>query len=174
MYHDCEWGRPVYDDGKLFELLILEGAQAGLSWETVLNKRETYREAFEGLDPRKVMLYDEVKIAELMNNAGIIRNRLKINAAVNNAKRFLEIADEYGSFSSYIWRYVNDQPVIGHWEHFQQIPVTTPVADQISRDLKKKGFKFVGPTIIYSFMQAAGLVFDHLTECFVYKEMMKH
>jgi DNA-3-methyladenine glycosylase I len=170
-YHDNEWGRPVHDDDKLFEMLILEGAQAGLSWETVLKKREAYREAFDRFAPRKVALYDDAKIAELMTNAGIIRNRLKINAAVTNAKLFLDIIEKHGSFDKFIWAYVDDKPIVGHWEKFEDMPVTTPISDKISRDLKKMGFKFVGSTIIYSFMQAVGMVNDHLRPCFVYKEM---
>jgi len=170
-YHDNEWGRPVHDDIKLFEMLILEGAQAGLSWETVLKKREAYREAFDGFDPRKVAFYDDAKIAELMTNAGIIRNRLKINAAVINAKLFLELIEKHGSFDKFIWAYVNDKPIVGHWEKFEDMPATTPVSDRISKDLKKMGFKFVGSTIIYSFMQAVGMVNDHLKPCFVYEEM---
>lgn len=172
-YHDSEWGRPVHDDNKLFELLILEGAQAGLSWETVLKKREGYRAAFDGFDPRKVALYDEAKVAELLANASIIRNRLKINAAIVNAGLFLDIVKKYGSFDIFIWGYVDHNPVTGHWESFDNIPATTPLSDKISKDLKKLGFKFVGSTIIYSFMQAAGLVNDHLTKCFVYDEIVK-
>ena len=172
-YHDNEWGRPVHDDIKLFEMLILEGAQAGLSWETVLKKREAYREAFDGFDPYKVALYDEVKIAELMANAGIIRNRLKINAAIINAKLFLDIIEKHMSFDEFIWSYVDNRPIVGHWESFDDMPLTTPISDRISKDLKKMGFKFVGSTIIYSFMQAVGMVNDHLKPCFVYEEMKK-
>ena len=170
-YHDNEWGRPVHDDNKLFEMLILEGAQAGLSWETVLKKREAYREAFDGFDPHKVALYDEAKLKELMANAGIIRNRLKVNAAVINAKLFLDIIGKHGSFDEFIWAYVGNKPIVGHWEKFEDMPVTTPISDKISTDLKKMGFKFVGSTIIYSFMQAVGMVNDHLKPCFVYEEM---
>jgi len=170
-YHDNEWGRPVHDDNKLFEMLILEGAQAGLSWETVLKKCEAYRKAFDGFDPYEVALYEDAKIAELMANAGIIRNRLKINAAVINAKLFLNIIEKHGSFDKFIWAYVDDKPIVGHWEKLGDIPVTTPISDRISKDLKKMGFKFVGSTIIYSFMQAVGMVNDHLKPCFVYKEM---
>ena len=173
-YHDNEWGRPVHDDNKLFEMLILEGAQAGLSWETVLNKRENYRTAFDGFDPRKVANYDDAKIAELMANTGIIRNRLKINAAVINAKLFLEIREKYGSFDSFIWAYVDNKPVVGHWDKFEDMPLTTSVSDRISKDLKKLGFKFVGSTIIYSFMQAVGMVNDHLKPCFVYEDMLQN
>ncbi|MCL2706797.1 MAG: DNA-3-methyladenine glycosylase I [Dehalococcoidia bacterium] len=172
-YHDNEWGRPVHDDNKLFEMLILEGAQAGLSWETVLKKRESYREAFDGFVPEKVALYDEAKKEALMANAGIIRNRLKINAAVTNAKLFLEIVQKYGSFDKFIWSYVDYEPIVGHWEKFDGMPLTTHISDKISRDLKKIGFKFVGSTIIYSFMQATGMVNDHLKSCFVYEELTK-
>ena len=171
-YHDNEWGRPVHDDRKLFEMLILEGAQAGLSWITVLKKRETYREAFDGFDPEKVALYDDAKIEELMANAGIIRNRLKINAAIINAKLFLKIAEKHGSFDKFIWSYVDYAPIVGHWEKFEDMPITTPISDQISKDLKKQGFKFVGTTIIYSFMQAVGMVNDHLTLCCVYEDIL--
>lgn len=172
-YHDNEWGRPVHDDGKLFEMLILEGAQAGLSWITVLKKREAYRIAFDGFDPNKIIHYDEAKIKELMANAGIIRNRLKINSVVTNAKLFLEIAEKHGSFDKFIWGYVDDKPIIGHWERFEDMPITISISDKISKDLKKMGFKFVGSTIIYSFMQAVGMVNDHLKSCFVYDEMIK-
>jgi DNA-3-methyladenine glycosylase I len=172
-YHDNEWGRPVHDDRKLFEMLILEGAQAGLSWITVLKKREAYREAFDGFDPNKVALYGDKKIEELMANTGIIRNRLKINAAIINAKLFLEIAKQHGSFDSFIWSYVDHTPVIGAWKRFEDVPVTTPISDRISKDLKKMGFKFVGSTIIYSFMQAVGMVNDHLRACCVYEEILK-
>ena len=170
-YHDNEWGRPVHDDNKLFEMLILEGMQTGLSWSTVLNKRKAFREAFDGFDPKKVALYGDAKINELMANEGIIRNRLKINAAVTNAELFLEVAKTYGSFDKFIWEYVNYTPIVGHWKNFGEMSATTPISDKISRDMKKMGFKFVGSTIIYSFMQAVGMVNDHLTECFVYEEI---
>lgn len=172
-YHDNEWGRPVHDDNKLFEMLILEGAQAGLSWITVLKKREEYRLAFNGFDPEKVALYDDDKVAELMGNEGIIRNRLKINDAIINAQLFLDIQKKHGSFNKFIWSYVDNTPIIGHFEKHENLPVTTPLSDKISKDLKKMGFKFVGSTIIYSFMQAVGMVNDHITSCFVYEEMMK-
>jgi len=172
-YHDNEWGRPVHDDNKLFEMLILESMQAGLSWITVLNKREAFREAFDGFDPSKIALYDETKIAELMANERIIRNRLKIEATVNNAKVFLETAEKHGSFDKMIWGYVNHEPITPHWERMGDIPPTTPLSDKISKDLKKMGFRFVGSTTIYSFMQAVGMVNDHLMECFAYKEIMK-
>lgn len=170
-YHDNEWGRPEHDEGKLFEMLMLECMQAGLSWITVLKKREAFREAFDGFDPEKVARYDDAKIQELMTNEKIIRNRLKINAAIANAKVFLELAEKHGSFSKMIWDYVDDTPVTGHWENMEDVPATTPLSDQISKDLKKMGFKFVGSTTIYSFMQAIGMVNDHITGCFVYREI---
>jgi len=171
-YHDFEWGRPVHDDKKLFEMLMLEGAQAGLSWITVLKKREAYRKAFDGFDPHKVALYDDAKVAELIANEGIIRNRLKINAAITNAKLFLGVAKGYGSFDKFIWAYVEGIPIIGYRESIEDIPATTAISDKISKDLKKMGFKFVGSTIIYAFMQATGMVNDHITSCFVYKELV--
>lgn len=169
-YHDKEWGRPVHDDRKLFEMLILEGAQAGLSWITVLKKREAYRAAFDGFDPQKIARYDDAKIEALMANEGIIRNRLKINAAIINAQRFLNIVEQYGSFDKFLWAYVDHTPIINRFEKLEDIPATTPISDQISKDLKKLGFKFVGSTIIYAFMQATGMVNDHFTDCFVYGE----
>ncbi|HEX3048591.1 MAG TPA: DNA-3-methyladenine glycosylase I [Bacillota bacterium] len=172
-YHDNQWGRPVHDDVKLFEMLILEGMQAGLAWITVLNKREAFREAFDGFDPNKVALYGEGKIQELMANEKIIRNRLKINAAVSNAKVFLRVIEEYRSFDKFIWRYVDYAPITGHWEKHEDLPVSTPLSDKMSKDLKKMGFTFVGSTIIYAFMQATGMVNDHIRECFVYKEILK-
>ena len=171
-YHDNEWGRPVHDDGKLFEMLILEGAQAGLSWITVLKKRESYRQAFDGFDPKKVALYDENKVEELMANEGIIRNRLKINGAITNARLFLEVVEKYGSFDKFIWGYVNHTPIVNHPKKLADIPATTPLSDQISKDLKKMGFKFVGSTIIYAFMQATGMVNDHVVGCPVYQELV--
>lgn len=164
-YHDNEWGRPVHDDNKLFEMLILEGMQAGLSWITVLKKREAFRAAFDGFDPEKVALYDEEKIETLMKNKGIIRNRGKINAAVHNAKLFLEVQKNHGSFDTFIWGYVDYAPLIGNPKSIADLPATTPLSDKISRDLKKMGFKFVGSTIIYSFMQAVGIVNDHVVGC---------
>lgn len=171
-YHDNEWGRPVHDDRKLFEMLILEGAQAGLSWITVLKKREAYRAAFDNFDPAKVALYDDAKVAELLANEGIIRNRLKVGAAIINARLYLDIQKQHGSFDKFIWGYVGCQPVVGYWERAEDMPVTTPISDQISKDLKKMGFKFVGSTIIYSFMQAAGMVNDHLKGCCVYEDVL--
>ena len=173
-YHDNEWGRPMHNDIKLFEMLILEGAQAGLSWETVLKKRVAYREAFDGFDPEKVARYDDTKIEELMANAGIIRNRLKINAAIINAKLFINIVKEHGSFDKFIWGYVDYKSITGHWDSAADMPITTPISDKISKDLKKAGFKFVGSTIIYSFMQAVGMVNDHLKKCYVYEEIVKN
>ena len=171
-YHDNEWGRPVHDDQKLFEMLILESAQAGLSWITVLKKREAYRAAFDNFDPTKVALYDDTKITELLNNEGIIRNRLKVGATIINAKLFLDIQKQHGSFDKLIWAYVDNKPIVGHWERAEDVPVTTSISDQISKDLKKMGFKFVGSTIIYSFMQAVGMVNDHLNGCRVYEDVL--
>ncbi len=170
-YHDNEWGRPEHDDTRLFEMLILEGMQAGLNWITILKKRETFREAFDGFDPRKVARYDEAKIQELLSNAGIIRNRLKVNAAVINAQAFLEVQKKYGSFDQLIWSYVDHTPIQNHWKTMEEIPAKTLLSDQISKDLKKMGFKFVGSTIIYAFMQATGIVNDHLTSCFAYQNI---
>jgi len=171
-YHDHEWGRPVRDDGRLFEMLILEGMQAGLSWITVLKKREAFRAAFDGFDPAKIARYGDAKIQTLMTNEGIIRNRLKIHAAVTNAKAFLAVTEKQGRFSDMLWAYVNNTPIIGHRKQMKDISAATPVSDRISKDLKKMGFKFIGSTIVYAFMQAVGMVNDHLTECFVYKELM--
>ena len=171
-YHDNEWGRPVHDDNKLFEMLILEGMQAGLSWITVLKKRAAFREAFCGFDPNKVALFDDAKTQELMSNEGIVRNRLKINAAVSNAKVVLSLQEKHGSFDSFIWEYVNNTPIVGHWKQIEDVPPTTALSDRISKDLKKLGMNFVGSTIVYSFMQATGMVNDHVTECFVYKELV--
>lgn len=169
-YHDNEWGRPVHDDIKLFEMLILEGMQAGLSWITILKKRDAFRKAFDGFDPYKVSVYDDEKIQELLANEKIIRNRLKINAAVSNAKAFIKVVEEFGSFDKFIWGYVNYRPIINQWEKISDMPARTSLSDKISKDLAKRGFKFVGSTIIYSFMQAVGMVNDHTTDCFAYKE----
>lgn len=170
-YHDNEWGRPVHDDNRLFEMLVLEGMQAGLTWITVLKKREAFRQAFDEFDPVKVARYGDKKIQELLENKGIIRNRLKVNAAVTNAKVFLEVQKNYGSFDQFIWAYVDHIPIKNHWEKMKEIPAATPLSNRISKDLKKMGFKFVGPTIIYAFMQATGMVNDHVTDCFLYQEM---
>lgn len=169
-YHDNEWGRPEHNDNKLFEMLILEGMQAGLNWITVLKKREAFRKAFDGFDPVKVALYDDAKIQALLANKGIIRNRLKVNAAIINAKIFLSLQEKHGSFDRFIWSYVKDTPIINHWETMGEVPATTPLSDQISKDLKKMGFKFVGSTIIYAFMQATGIVNDHVKDCFCYQK----
>lgn len=170
-YHDEEWGQPVHDERELFELLVLEGAQAGLSWITILRKRENYRAAFDHFDPVKVAGYDEAKIEELLGDAGIIRNRLKVNAAVSNAQAFLKVQEEFGGFDAYIWRFVRQQPVVNAWETLAEIPASTPLSEKISKDLKKRGFKFVGPTIVYAYMQSIGMVNDHVTSCFRYKEL---
>lgn len=169
-YHDNEWGRPQHDDNKLFEMLILEGMQAGLSWITVLKKREAFRESFDGFDPVKVARYDETKIQELLANEGIIRNRLKLNAAVANANAFLQVQKKHGTFDKFIWGYVDYTPIIRQWEKMEDAPSRTPISDQISKDLKKLGFKFVGSTIIYAFMQATGMVNDHAKNCFLSKD----
>jgi len=162
---------PVHDDKVLFELLILEGAQAGLSWSTIINKRENYRKAFSNFDFVKIAKYDQKKIAELMTNQGIIRNRLKIDATIKNAQAFIKVRDEFGSFNKYIWSFVNNVPICNNWKTVQEVPGKTPLAESISKDLLKRGFKFVGPTIVYAFMQAVGLVNDHIIDCFRYKEL---
>jgi DNA-3-methyladenine glycosylase I len=170
-YHDTEWGVPVHDDQRLFEFLILEGAQAGLSWDTVLRKRENYRVAFDEFDAEKIVRYDEHKLNELLSNEGIIRNRLKIASIVQNAKSYLKIKDEFGSFDSYVWQFVDDKPIINMWKSLSEVPAKTSVSDRMSKDLKRRGFNFVGSTIMYAFMQACGLVNDHLVSCFRYKEV---
>lgn len=172
-YHDQEWGVPETDDRKLFEFLILEGAQAGLSWNTVLNKRENYRKAFDQFDPEKVARYKSKKIKTLLANAGIIRNRLKIAASVNNAQRFLEVREEFGSFAKYMWQFVDGKPVINKFRHISELPATTKASDAMSKDLKQRGFKFVGPTICYAHMQAVGMVNDHLVDCYRYRQISK-
>ena len=170
-YHDEEWGVPLHDDRKLFELLILEGAQAGLSWETILKKRENYRKAFDSFDAEQIAAYDDAKIASLLEDPGIVRNRLKVNAAVKNAQEFLRVRAEFGSFDSYLWRFVNGQPLQNAWTSIQQVPARTPESDAMSKDLRRRGFKFVGSTICYAFMQATGMVNDHLTTCFRWPEL---
>ena len=172
-YHDEEWGVPLYDDQKLFEFLVLEGFQAGLSWQLVLNKRENFRRAFDNFDVQKVAAYGDNKVAELLADAGIIRNRAKIRGCINNAGRFIEIQNEYGSFSSYMWNFVNHKPVIGKYTDMKQLPATTPLSDAISKDLKGRGFKFVGSTVVYSHLQATGVVNDHLVYCYRYEEVQK-
>ena len=168
-YHDNEWGKPVKDDKILFEFLILESFQAGLSWFTILKKRENFREAFANFDVEKVANFDEEKVEELVLNAGIIRHRGKINAAINNAKLFIEIQKKYGSFSDFIWEYVNHQPIVNHWNSIKEVPATTEISDKIAKDLKKRGFKFFGSTTIYAHMQATGMVNDHTLDCFCRK-----
>jgi DNA-3-methyladenine glycosylase I len=173
-YHDQEWGVPEINDRKLFEFLILEGAQAGLSWNTVLNKRENYRKAFDQFDPDKIARYRGIKIKSLLANAGIIRNKLKIAASVNNAQRFLEVREEFGSFAKYMWRFVDGKPVINKFRHISELPAFTKVSDAMSKDLKQRGFKFVGSTICYAHMQAVGMVNDHLVVCYRYREINKN
>ncbi len=170
-YHDTEWGVPLHDDRGLFEFLVLEGAQAGLSWDTILRKRENYRAAFDNFNPEKVARYSDSKIAKLLQNEGIIRNRLKIASAVANAKAFLKMQKEFGSFDKYIWGFVDGKPIANKWKEIGQVPAKTPVSDSISKDLKKRGFNFVGSTIMYAFMQATGIVNDHLVSCFRYKRV---
>ena len=165
-YHDEEWGVPVHDDKKHFEFLLLESAQAGLSWITILRKRENYREAYDAFDVIKVSQYDEKKVAELLSNAGIIRNRRKIEASISNAKEFLNIQMEFGSFDNYIWSFVGNKQIINHWNDLSQLPANTDLSDKISKDLKKRGFKFLGTTIVYSYLQAIGIIDDHIDTCF--------
>jgi DNA-3-methyladenine glycosylase I len=172
-YHDTEWGVPVHDDRVLFEFLILEGAQAGLSWETILNKREHYREAFDGFDPAIVAKYGQKKCTSLLANAGIVRNRLKIAAAVQNAKAFLAVQDEIGTFDAYIWGFVGREPNQNAWKSIKDVPAKTPESDAMSKDLKRRGFKFTGSTICYAFMQATGMVNDHVVDCFRHAELRK-
>src|ERR1039457_6331363 len=170
-YHDEEWGVPVHDDRELFEFLILEGAQAGLSWHTVLKKRENYRAAFDQFDARKVARYKAAKIAKLLGNAGIIRNRLKIKAAVQNAKAFLKVQEEFGSFDAYVWRFVDGKPIVNRRKTMKEVPPRTSISDALSKDLQQRGFKFVGSTICYAHMQATGMVNDHLVTCFRHKQL---
>ncbi|HVF30622.1 MAG TPA: DNA-3-methyladenine glycosylase I [Pyrinomonadaceae bacterium] len=170
-YHDEEWGTPLHDERRLFEFLILEGAQAGLSWDTVLRKRDSYRKAFDGFDVKKVASYTEKNIERLMLDDGIIRNRLKIASTISNAKAFMKVQKEFGSFDAYIWSFVNYKPIVNRWKEPGKVPPTSPVSDAISRDLKKRGFNFVGSTIMYAFMQATGMVNDHLVGCFRYREL---
>lgn len=170
-YHDTEWGVPVRDDQKLFEFLVLEGAQAGLSWITILRKRDAFRQAFDQFDPVKVATYGDAKVAALMNDPGIIRNRAKINAAIGNARAFLKVQEEFGSFDAYIWRFVNGLPIQNEWRSLNEIPAKTKESEAMSKDLLKRGFKFVGPTICYAHMQATGMVNDHTTDCFRYEEI---
>jgi DNA-3-methyladenine glycosylase I len=170
-YHDTEWGVPLFDDRRLFEFLILEGAQAGLSWSTILRKRENYRKAFDNFDAAKIAQYQKTKINELLADPGIIRNRLKINATVQNGRAFLEIQKEYGSFRDYIWQFTGGKPIVNSWKSLKEIPAKTAESDAMSKDLKKHGFSFVGSTICYAFMQAVGMVNDHVVNCFRYDEI---
>lgn len=171
-YHDKEWGVPVYDDRKLFEMLCLEGAQAGLSWWTILKKRENYKEAFDNFEAEKIVKYTEEKLEQLMQYNGIVRNRRKIESVVTNAKAFLKIREEHGSFSNYIWKFVDNKPIINSWKSIKEVPASNELSDKMSKQLKKDGFKFVGSTICYSFMQAVGMVNDHTTECFCYTKLI--
>jgi DNA-3-methyladenine glycosylase I len=170
-YHDDEWGVPCYDDQTLFEFLTLEGAQAGLSWITILRKRENYRRHFAEFDPVKVARFSQKKVEKLLQDPGIVRNRLKVESTVTNAKAFLKIQEQHGSFSDYLWRYVDGEQITNKWRTIKQVPASTPLSDQISKDLKKAGFRFVGTTICYAYMQAIGLVNDHTTDCFRYKQI---
>ncbi|HBQ61728.1 MAG TPA: DNA-3-methyladenine glycosylase I [Balneolaceae bacterium] len=170
-YHDEEWGVPVHDDRTHFEFLILEGAQAGLSWSTILKRREGYRKAFANFNPEKVAQFDETKIQELLQNEGIIRNKLKVKSAVTNAQLFLDIQEEFGSFDKYIWQFVGGEPIVNHWKSMKEVPATTKESDALAKDLKKRGFKFAGSTIMYAYMQACGLVMDHTVDCFRYEDL---
>lgn len=170
-YHDKEWGMEIHDDRSLFEFLVLEGAQAGLSWSTILRKREGYRKAFDNFDARKISKYSENAVSRLLTNSEIIRNRLKINATITNARAFLQVQKEFGSFDNYIWQFVNGRPVQNTWKRITDIPSSTPESDAMSKDLIKRGFKFVGTTICYAFMQAVGMVNDHVVDCFRYEEL---
>lgn len=170
-YHDREWGVPVHEDRLLFEFLILEGAQAGLSWSTILNKRDNYRLAFDNFAPEKVAGYKSAKVKKLISDPGVVRNRLKIGAAIQNAKAFLAVQQEFGGFDSYIWRFVGGKPLINRWKTRKEVPARTPESDAMSQDLKERGFKFVGSTICYAFMQAVGMVNDHTTDCFRHRQL---
>ncbi len=170
-YHDKEWGVPVYDDRKQFEFLVLESAQAGLSWLTILKRRDNYRKAYDNFDPKKVAAYNDKKIKKLVNNVGIIRNIRKIEASVNNASLFLDIQKEYGSFSDYLWGFVNNRQVLNSWKDLSEVPANTDLSDKITKDLKSRGFKFLGSTILYAHLQAVGIVNDHIVDCFRYKEV---
>jgi DNA-3-methyladenine glycosylase I len=170
-YHDKEWGRPVHDDRVLFEFLILEGAQAGLSWETILNKRENYRRAFDNFDAGKIARYDKRKVRKLLADAGVVRNRLKISSTISNAQAFLAVQKEFGTFDKYIWRFVGGRPKVNDWSGSQRVPVSTNESDAMSKDLKRRGFRFVGSTICYAFMQAVGMVNDHARDCFRYPQV---
>ena len=170
-YHDKEWGVPLHDDRLLFEFLILEGAQAGLSWDTILAKRENYREAFDNFDPKKIAKYGDAKRDELLQNAGIVRNRLKIKSAIQNASAYIQVVDEFETFDKYIWSFVGGKPIKSNWKDMSEVPAKTEISDSMSKDLKKRGFNFVGSTICYALMQATGMVNDHVVSCFRYKEV---
>ncbi|WP_099156573.1 DNA-3-methyladenine glycosylase I [Virgibacillus ndiopensis] len=169
-YHDHEWGKPIHNDQQLFEMLCLEGAQAGLSWITILRRRENYRAAFDNFDPKIVSNYDEEKVKGLLQDEGIIRNKLKVRSVITNALAFLKVQHEFGTFDEYIWQFVDDKPILNNWQDHVSVPAQTPESEQMSKDLKKRGFKFVGPTICYAFMQATGMVNDHTVDCFLYHE----
>ena len=171
-YHDKEWGVPVYNDRRLFEMLLLEGAQAGLSWITILNKRSNYRKAFDRFDPNKIARYNQQKIEVLLRNPGIVRNRLKVKAAVLNARAYLEVKENDKSFSDFLWQFVDGKPIVNEWKSLRQVPAKTPISDRMSKELKKRGFKFVGSTICYAFMQAVGMVNDHADKCFRRREII--
>ncbi len=173
-YHDDEWGVPNHDDRKWFEYITLDAFQAGLSWAIVLNKRENFRKAFNNFDPKIIAEYDQIKVEELIQDAGIIRNKLKINATISNAKVFLDVQKEFSGFDNYIWRFVNGKPIVNHWKSITNLPASTIESDKLSTDLKKRGFKFVGTTICYAFMQSAGMINDHLITCFRYKEIIEN
>lgn len=164
-YHDEEWGKPVYDDDTIFEFLVLESFQAGLSWYTILNKRENFRKAFDGFNYKKIAKYSDEKIEELLQNSGIIRNRLKVLATINNAEKFMKVQEEFGTFSKYIWSFVDGKPVENNFHDLKQVPATTEISDKLAKDLKKRGFKFLGSTVVYTYMQATGMVNDHIMDC---------
>ena len=170
-YHDNEWGTPVHDERELFEMLILEGAQAGLSWSTILNKRENYRQVFDDFNPSIVAGYDDAKVSALLADPGIVRNRLKVESAIRNAKAFLEVQEEYGSVNTFIWGFVKGEPIINSWKVMSEIPAKTPESEAMNKELKQRGFNFVGPTICYAFMQSIGMVNDHVVDCFRYAEL---
>ncbi|MDF2773822.1 MAG: DNA-3-methyladenine glycosylase [Geminicoccaceae bacterium] len=172
-YHDAEWGKPLHDDRGLFEFLILEGAQAGLSWETILRKRDAYRRAFDDFDAERVARYTPKKVERLLADPGIVRNRLKVESAITNARAFLAVRDDVGSFDTYIWRFVGGTPKVNRWRSMRDVPASTPESDAIAKDLKRRGFRFVGTTICYAFMQATGMVNDHTTDCFRYREVAR-
>ncbi|MCF3944840.1 DNA-3-methyladenine glycosylase I [Oceanobacillus alkalisoli] len=172
VYHDEEWGRPVHDDRKFFEMITLEGAQAGLSWITILKRRENYRKAFDDFNVERISRYSESKIEELLQDAGIIRNRKKIESVIRNAQAFLRIQEEFGSFNAYIWQFVGGKPIVNHWDKQEDVPTKTKESEAMSKELKKRGFTFVGPTILYAFMQATGMVNDHTKECFLHGQVL--